>query len=98
MTVYVTEYKSAGADGNLQQVQIAKEPALTGQTVTPDATGVQSSAFNASTTIIRVATDAAVLVGAGSSPAGADAHAYLAAGTAEYFAVVGGHKLIAKTA
>ena len=96
-TVYITEYEDAGDDYSRHLIQVAQTPEAVAQTVTPDGTGVLSSAFGARTGIVRVAADVAVLLAFGVTPVGADAKTYLPSGIVEYFSVVPGQKVICKT-
>lgn len=97
MTVYITEFEDAGDDHSRHLLQIPQTPEQTAQTVTPDANGVLSAAFSARTGIVRICSDADVLLAFGSSPAGADAKTYLPTGIVEYFSVNPAEKVICKT-
>jgi len=91
----ITEYQYAGIADNQTALQAGLEPAVTRQNVTFTTTpAVQSSAFNASTKLIRIVSDADARVAVGSNPtAVVTTDTLIVAGNAEYFAVVPGHKI-----
>lgn len=92
---YIREYNTIG-QANSQPAQIALEPAITDQ-VTPDfaAGSVQSSAFNANTSFVRLWCDTQGSFLIGTNPTAANTNAPVSAGVPEYFGVpVGqGYKL-----
>lgn len=94
-TVYVTEFAGVARTqfgGSFTQVALCAE--LANQTVAIGGSSAQSAAFNPSTTLIRVHTDAicSVKVG-GASPTATAANARMAANQTEYFGVTPGDKL-----
>jgi hypothetical protein len=88
--VYVTEYPR----NYTVTYQAVVTPPLASQKIAITASSVQSAAFNASTTIIRVHCDAvcSVQIG-GTNPTATTSSARLAAGQTEYFMVTPGDKL-----
>lgn len=89
-TLYISEYADVALAGS---IQIAPEPPLAEQTVAIGGASAQSSAFGASTRIIRVHTDAICSVLVGADPTATAAKKRLAAGQTEYFAVAPGAKI-----
>lgn len=96
-TLYITEYKFIGESARGHLMQMPTGGTVAAQTVTPDANGELSAAFNDDTEYVRLCADVAIKVGFGSAPVIGDAGAYLPANTIEYFAVASGNKLIAAT-
>lgn len=84
---YIREYAAIGQALTVP-AQIASEPGITDQ-VTADFTSaaVQSSAFNAQTTFIRLWCNAQASILFGTNPTAANTNAPIAANTPEYFAV-----------
>lgn len=72
---------------------IAALPAAVNQTVAIGAASAQSVALNASTTLIRVATDIACRIVSGANPTALATSLPLAAGQSEYFGVPAGAAL-----
>jgi hypothetical protein len=91
-TLYVTEFSKAGTNPN-GTTQIAVMPPLAEQIVVVGAGSLSSAAFNAATTLIRVATDASCSIAIGTSPAATTSKLRLAANTVEYFGVSAGDKI-----
>lgn len=91
-TLYVTEFAKQGRDasGYLNQNGACEQPPVAEQTVAIGASSAASSAFNASTAIVRLHTDAICSVEFGAAPTAAATKMRLAAGQTEYFAVVPG--------
>ncbi len=88
-TCYVTEFPLTADAG----VQVARQPALTNQTVTVSGVSAQSSAFSGDTKLIRVHCDGIVSVLVGSNPTATTAMMRMAADQTEYFQVIGGQKI-----
>lgn len=88
--LYVTEYGGM-APGTLP---VAFAPAIVEQTpVVIGAGSLQSAAFDAATTIVRIHTDAICSIAFGTNPTATANTARLAANSTEYFAVKFGHKV-----
>lgn len=85
--LYVTEFAWQGQDGNNAFMPIPLEPPLAGQTVVVGAGSLQSSAFNANTTYIRIHTDSICSIAFGTNPTATDSTRRLAANATEYFSV-----------
>jgi hypothetical protein len=99
-TLYITEFKGAaqqfgertwGAGPGV--VSFAAQPPLAEQTVAVGATSTQSNAFNASTCLVRISTDAICSVLFGANPTATASSARMAAGQTEYFGVSPGMKV-----
>ncbi len=91
-TLYVTEFRNfAGVETRFTNV--APMPPLVEQTVAIGGSSTQSSAFSASTNIVRLHTDSICSVEFGSNPTATVTTARLAANTTEYFAVLPGQKV-----
>ena len=88
-TVYISEYERQ-APG---PVSIALTPEITSQTVAISGSTVQSAAFGATTSIIRVHCDAICSIAIGANPTATATKTRLAANQTEYFGVRGGDKL-----
>ena len=84
--LYVAEFSEVGRrlDG---LEQIAKMPPLAEQRVAIGGASAASAAFNASTSIIRVHTDAICSISIGAAPTATTSMIRLAADQTEYFAV-----------
>jgi hypothetical protein len=65
----------------------AQQPAIAEQTVVIGAGSLQSSAFNATTTFVRIETDAICSITFGTNPTATATKARMAAGSVEYFGV-----------
>lgn len=87
---YIREYSTIGKARG-EAAQIALEPGITDQ-VTGDFSGsaVQSSAFNAGTTYVRLWCDTQGSFLIGTNPTAANTNAPVAAGVPEYFGVPAG--------
>lgn len=90
--VYITEYARAGLTPRTG-ILAAEEPPVATQTVAITVGSVQSSVFNASTTFVRVATDAVCSVLFGANPTATSTSPRFAANSVEYFAVMPGQRL-----
>lgn len=86
-TLYVTEFARQGIDARSNVTVMADQPPVAEQTVAIGAGSVQSSAFNALTTFVRLHTDAICSVSFGTNPTAATSAMRLAANTTEYFTV-----------
>lgn len=91
--VYITEYRALRFDANNNGMAVPEEPPLAEQTVAIGGASAQSSAFNGSTTVIRVHTDAICSRAIGANPTATADTARMAAGQTEYLGVKGGHKI-----
>lgn len=89
-TLYISEYAQLGFSPS---APIVVEPPLVEQTVSLSGSSAQSAAFGASTTMIRVHTDAICSILIGSNPTATTAKKRLPADHTEYFAVTPGHKI-----
>jgi len=89
----VTEFLALGRDLNTSPLPAGKMPPVAVQNVTFSATPGQSGAFNPETKFIRVIADADCRVKVDSDPTAGSSDTLLAAGQAEYFGVVPGHKI-----
>jgi len=76
----------------------AKMPSNVDQTVTIGATSAQSSAFQASTNLIRVVADATCAIAIGANPTATATNLFLPANVVEYFEVQPGNKIAVITA
>jgi hypothetical protein len=95
MTVYVTEFRSLRAiDGGVSGPAL-HVPALANQVLTPSASSQDSVPFQAATRLVRIHTDAAVLVDIGPTP-NADNGWRMAANQTETFGAAEGHKIAVK--
>lgn len=97
-TVYIEEFSNVAEAGNLvgpalTTAQAAKFPSITGQTVAIGGASTQSNAFSATTTLIRVSTDAICSILIGSNPTAVTTRMRLAANQTEYFGVRPGDKI-----
>lgn len=96
-TLYISEYTAASFFLSGKELQVTQEPPTAEQTVSISGTSAQSSAFGASTRIIRVHTDAICSILVGSNPTATTAKKRLPADWTEYFAVQPGDKIAAIT-
>lgn len=86
--LFVTEFERMGvAVIGGDQSQLPMMPPLAEQTVAIGGGSVQSSAFNAKTSFIRVHTDAICSIAIGTSPTASATTMRFAAGQTEYLAV-----------
>jgi hypothetical protein len=93
-TLYITEFGGYQPNG----LPAAFAPEVTHQTVTVSGSSTQSSAFNASTQLVRLFADAAMCVQiGGASPTATSSSLPMAANQVEYFLVRAGDKLAAIT-
>lgn len=90
--VYITEHLYPGVSlGNL--LPVVQMPPVASQTVAIGGSSVQSAAFNDSTKMICVHTDAICSVEFGASPTATTNSRRLAANSTEYFQVTYGQKI-----
>ena len=95
MTVYVTEFQSLRAvDGGVTGPAL-HGPSVANQVMTPTASAAQSAPFHARTRLVRVHTDAPVLIDVGPSP-NADTGWRMAANQTETYGVAEGHTVSVK--
>lgn len=88
-SLYITEY-----DGNITgDSQVPREPVVTEQKITITGVSAQSAAFNASTRLIRIHTDAICSILVGENPTATAAKQRLPADTIQFARVQPGHKI-----
>lgn len=92
MTVYVTEFRSLRAIDGGQPGPALHVPALANQVLTPSASSSDSTAFQEGTRLVRIHTDAAVLVDIGPAPNAANGWR-MAANQTEVYGAAEGHKI-----
>lgn len=85
--LYITEYRRLGKDKSGNVIQTGQNPPLATQVVNITAGSLQSAFFNASTSLIRVHTDAICSVELGENPTATTNSTRMAANTTEYLAV-----------
>lgn len=88
-TLYISEFYLTADAGE----QVARQPALTNQTVAITGGHLESSAFTGDTKLVRLQPDAICSVSIGASPAAATTSMRMAADQTEYFEVTPGHKV-----
>ena len=88
--LYVSEYSTAGLDSRLIPMVIAQEPSLVEQIFTISGSSAATNAFQATTTYVRVHTDAICSISFGTAPIATTSMKRMAANTTEYFAVPAG--------
>jgi hypothetical protein len=93
-TADISEYWSLARDASGQVAQVGAEPSIVDQQLTIGSE-VKSAAFKGS--FIRVHVDAACRIQFGPDPTASSATMRLAAGTTQYFGVIPGHKIPAKS-
>lgn len=86
-SVYVTEFAGIAIGPQGVQIQVALEPPLADQKLTSSGAASSSSAFNAKTRFVRVATDAIICLQFGTAPTATTSTRRMAADQVEYFAV-----------
>ena len=86
--VNITEFAE-----NSQDTPAVRFPALASQNVAVGGASAQSTAFGASTVLIRVVADVACYIDIAADPTAAAADTYVPAGAPEYFRVAPGDKL-----
>lgn len=84
---YVTEFAHQGQDFDNRFMPMGREPRIANQTVVIGAGSLQSSAFNAATTFVRVHVDAICSIEFGTNPTATTSTRRLAANATEYFSV-----------
>jgi hypothetical protein len=93
--IFITELKDMAASDSGATLQIAKLPPLAEQEVTITGSSAQSAALNAETKFVRVTSDSVAHLAFGSNPTATVGGLRMAAGSVEYFGVVGGSKIAA---
>lgn len=88
-TVYISEYPPYPING----LPVPKGPRIAAQTVAITAGSLSSSAFNASTGMVRVHTDAICSIQIDKAPTAVATEGRMAANQTEYFAVSTGDKI-----
>lgn len=92
--LYITEFKEIGLQlTGARPIQAALQPAQTDQTPVAIGAEAKSAAFGATTTLVRLHTDAICSIAFGASPTATTSNARMAADQTEYFAVVPGQKV-----
>lgn len=91
--LFITEYDKLAWDGIGNVVPAGREPALAEQNVAIGAGSVQSAAFSAKTTLIRVHTDAVCSIAIGANPTAVATAKRMAANATEFFGVEPGHRI-----
>ncbi len=92
-TMYVSEFNFLGGTGN-RPVQGVQTPPIAEQIVTiGGASTAITNAFNANTTVIRVAVDTTCSIAFGATPVATTANMRLAGNQTEYFTVIPGQKV-----
>lgn len=86
-TLYVTEYAEEDIGLGARVAPVVMEPPLVDQTVSMSGSHAESSAFNASTQLVRIHTDAICSITFGTAPVATTGMRRLAADQTEYFAV-----------
>ena len=84
--VYITEFSGTGT-ASQEVVPAAKWPPIASQTVAIGAGSVQSAAFNANTTLVRINTDAPCSIAVGGNPTALATSMRMSGGATEYFTV-----------
>lgn len=84
--LYVTEYSDIGQTVR-GAAQLAKEPVVAEQVVDYSGGVASSSAFNASTTYVRIHTDSICSISFGTAPTATTSMRRMPADSTEYFAV-----------
>lgn len=87
MPVYITEFARYGRSSDGYKMPVPEEPRVANQTVAVGAGSVQSSAFNALTSVIRIHTDVICSIELGTNPTASATTRRMAANTTEYIAV-----------
>ena len=98
-TLNIREYEVLGGGGlrndSRVEMQIAQEPAVTGQQVTTSGTSAQSAALNSKTKYVRLETNVDIYLEFGTNPTAASTSALkMYATDVEYFAVNPGASII----
>ena len=89
-TLYISEFYGRAPDAQGATLPIALVPAVVDQALAIGATTAASAAFNATTRMVRLATDATCSVAFGTTPTATVTTMRLAAGAVEYFGVPAG--------
>lgn len=89
-TLFVTEFSGRGVEAGGAAAPALLVPPLAEQTIAIGAASVQSAAFNARTTTVRVATDAACSIQFGANPTVTITKMRMAANSVEFFSVPAG--------
>ncbi len=92
-TLYITEFSKPALTVNGLIPAAAMQNVVAEQTVAISGSSTASAAFSASTTFVRVHTDAICSIKYGTSPVATAASARLPADGAEYFGVNAGDKI-----
>lgn len=93
-TLYITEYSALARDAGGQSTVVAKEPAVTTQTVTYTTT-TASAAFNAETAYVRIVSSADGHILFGATPVATASTTPVAAKVDYWFGVIAGQKVAA---
>src|SRR5574340_1147399 len=87
---FITEYARLGRDPSAAPMIYPEEPPTANQTVAIGVGSVQSAAFNAATSLVRVSVDAICSIEFGTNPTASATTRRMPANTVEYFAVPAG--------
>lgn len=91
--LYITELNNQGVDAKGHTAPIARMPAIAEQALAISGTSAASSAFNASTTMVRLESDVVCSVTFAGTPVATTSMMRLAADSPEYFSVPQGQSL-----
>ena len=84
--LYISEFSQIYSAGG-PSAPFARQPPIAEQTIAIGAGSVQSNAFNAATTFVRLSTDAICSIEFGTNPTATATKARMPAGSVEYFSV-----------
>ena len=85
--VDITQYANLAVDASGRPIPVGMEPGISNLQVAIGGASVQSSAFDGSTRLVRVHTDAAIRIAFGANPTASGTSQRMAAGQTEYFGV-----------
>lgn len=86
-TLYISEFTQEAIDAMGREVPVAKAPPVANQAITISGSSAQSATLNASTTLVRLHTDANCSVLFGTNPTATTSSPRLATNQTEYFGV-----------
>ena len=91
--LYITEFNAIGGGANFNFPSALQSGVIIDQQIGISGSASLSAAFNATTRLVRLHTDAICSIKFGSNPTAATTNARLALGSTEYFVVVPGQKV-----